>query len=275
MRQLRAPLAVLLALACCTAAAQELEVIDLHHRLADDVIPVIEPLLAPGGVLTGMDDKLFVRTSAANLEQIRMALAAIDVEARQLLLSVGQSSNIESYDAGARASASVGGDDVQIGVNRPPAAGTGADVQLQARMRTTGIRSLGSVRALEGQEAYLAVGQSSPVTSSVVSPGWGQPGVRPTTAYRDVGSGFYATARIQGERVTVEVSPFQQAGSGSLRPGANIRSINTRVSGRLGEWIPLGAMTETATGTERGLLVRGEQGSSSGYVAWIKVDEIR
>jgi type II secretory pathway component GspD/PulD (secretin) len=274
MKRHRAPLAFVLALAWRAAVAQELEVIDLHHRLADDVIPVIEPLLAPGGVLTGMDDKLFVRTSAANLEQIRMALAAIDVEARQLLISVGQSSRSESHGAGARASASVGGDDAQVGVNRPPVAGTGADVQLHAGMRSTGVRSLGSVRALEGQEAYLAVGQSPSVTSSVVSPGWGQPGVRRTTTYRDAGSGFYAMARVQGERVTVEVSPFQQAGSGSLRPGAEIRSINTRVSGRLGEWIPLGAVTETATGSERGLLVLGGQKSSSDYVAWIKVDEI-
>jgi hypothetical protein len=47
------------------------------------------------------------------------------------------------------------------------------------------------------------------------------------------------------------------------------------VSGRLGEWIPLGAMTETATGTERGLLVGAARGANSDYVAWIKVDEIR
>jgi len=229
MKRHRAPLAFVLALAWRAAVAQELEVIDLHHRLADDVIPVIEPLLAPGGVLTGMDDKLFVRTSAANLEQIRMALAAT----RQLLISVGQSSRSESHGAGARASASVGGDDAQVGVNRPPVAGTGADVQLHAGMRSTGVRSLGSVRALEGQEAYLAVGQSPSVTSSVVSPGWGQPGVRRTTTYRDAGSGFYAMARVQGERVTVEVSPFQQAGSGSLRPGAEIRYPRERPSRRV------------------------------------------
>jgi hypothetical protein len=72
----------------------------------------------------------------------------------------------------------------------------------------------------------------------------------------------------------VEISPFQQTRPGSWRSGAHVRSIDTRVSGRLGEWIPLGAMRETATGSERGLLVLGGQKSSSDYVAWIKVDEI-
>jgi len=36
-----------------TALAQALEIIELRHRLADDVIPVIQPLVEPGGVLTG------------------------------------------------------------------------------------------------------------------------------------------------------------------------------------------------------------------------------
>ena len=57
------------------AIADELEIIDLHHRRADDVIPIVLPLLEAGGALTGADDKLFVRSNPANLAQIREAVA--------------------------------------------------------------------------------------------------------------------------------------------------------------------------------------------------------
>src|SRR5262245_12060034 len=57
-----------------SAAAQEMQVIELHHRVADEVIPNLRPLLDPGGVLTGMDSTLFVRTSPENFEQLRQAV---------------------------------------------------------------------------------------------------------------------------------------------------------------------------------------------------------
>ena len=79
-------------LAGAPALADELEIIDLHFRRADDIIPIVRPLLESGGALTGADDKLFVRSSPANLAQIREAVDAIDRPQRQLLITVGQGS---------------------------------------------------------------------------------------------------------------------------------------------------------------------------------------
>ena len=67
-----------------------MQVIELRHRLASDVIPVVQPLLEPGGVITGMDGTLFVRASPANLAQILQVVESLDRQPRQLLLSVGQ-----------------------------------------------------------------------------------------------------------------------------------------------------------------------------------------
>ena len=72
-----------------TALAQgTMEVISLRHRTADQVIPVLRPLLEPGGALTGQYSQLIVRTSPANLAQIRSALEAIDTPLRRLVISV-------------------------------------------------------------------------------------------------------------------------------------------------------------------------------------------
>jgi len=90
MRLARGALGLVLAAVACVAVARELEVIELRYRLADDIVPILQPLVEPGGVLTGADRLLFVNTSRANFEQIRQAVELIDRRPRQLLVTVGQ-----------------------------------------------------------------------------------------------------------------------------------------------------------------------------------------
>ena len=79
--------------------AQQMQVIELRYRLADDLIPTLQPLLEPGGVITGMDGMLFVRSSAANVEQIRQAAALLDRQPRQFaqvfVFRVGDEHDVE------------------------------------------------------------------------------------------------------------------------------------------------------------------------------------
>ncbi|MGH8603813.1 MAG: secretin N-terminal domain-containing protein, partial [Gammaproteobacteria bacterium] len=72
--------------------AQEmvLEVIPLEHRLSADVIPLLKPLVAPGGTVTGMSSQLIVRSTQRNLLEIKRVLAAIDRPLRRLKIIVRQ-----------------------------------------------------------------------------------------------------------------------------------------------------------------------------------------
>jgi hypothetical protein len=261
-------------LAGSPALADELEIIDLRHRRADDIIPVVLPLLDAGGALTGADDKLFVRSNPANLAQIREAVAAIDRPQRQLLITVGQGSVAARDGTSVRGSATIGSGDVQVGVNRPPAGGSGATVITRSRSVQTDQQNTSSIRALEGSEAWISVGQSVPFTSTTVTTGWHPPVAQQSTSFRDVTSGFYATARVSGDLVTLEISSRQQA----YRPRdetIDTKSATSIVTGHLGEWIELGAVHEAQSGSSSGLLVWGRHTGSSEYSARVKVDEIR
>ena len=256
------------------AIADELEIIDLHHRRADDVIPIVLPLLEDGGALTGADDKLFVRSSPANLAQIRQAVAVIDRPQRQLLITVGQGSVDARDGTSVRGSATIGSGDVRVGVNQPPAGGSGATIMTGSRSVQTDQQNTSSIRALEGSEAYISVGQSVPFTSTTVTTGWHPPVAQQSTSYRDVTSGFYATARVSGDLVTLEISSRQQA----YRPRdetIDTKGATSVVTGRLGEWIELGAVREAQSGSSSGMLVWGRHTGSSEYSARVKVDEIR
>lgn len=223
------------------SGAQDLQIIELRHRLADDVLPVVRPLLAEGGVLTGIDGLLFVRTSPGNLEQIRDAIAAIDRAPRQLLITVGQDTAGGSSSAGVRGTVVIGND-------------SSARVRVGGGSQQADLRNVSSIRTLEGNETYIAVGQSTP--------------------YRAADTGFYATARVSGDTVTLEISPRQQrfAGRGGVVESGG---ATTTVSMPLGEWIELGAVRETTAGSTGGLLVWGRHGGASEYSAWVKVEEIR
>jgi hypothetical protein len=258
-----------------SSAAQELQAIELRYRLADDLIPALQPLLEPGGVITGMDAVLFVRTSPANLEQIRQAVAMLDRRPRQLLLSVGQGTVEDDRGAVVRGTATIGNDDVQAGVNRPPGDDTAVSVYARQGMQRTDLRNVSSIRALEGTETFIAIGQSAPITTTQVSPGWPGSTVVQTTEYRDASTGFYATARLSGDVVTLEVSPQQQR-IGGLASDRRIETagVTTRVSGRLGEWIQVGASAGTSRSDDSGLLTLGSHSDAAGYGVWVKVEEV-
>ncbi|MFB3101043.1 MAG: hypothetical protein ACE1ZM_06325, partial [Gammaproteobacteria bacterium] len=48
------------------AENMRLEVIPLQHRMVDDVIQSIRPLVTPGGTVTGMNNQLIIKTTPSN-----------------------------------------------------------------------------------------------------------------------------------------------------------------------------------------------------------------
>jgi len=200
-----------LLLACGLAAAQQqMEIIPLRAQTVDRVLPVLMPLLEPGGTLTGMNDQLFLRASAANRADIKRALAAIDVPARRLVIHVATTR--EALEAGR--GAGIGG---QVVISEETTRGriaAGAwDGQTASSQRAGQM-----VRTVEGGSAFISAGRSLPLPMRQASVGPGGVVVTDSVVFRDVGSGFYATPRLSGDRVTLEIS--QQAESMSNHPQA-------------------------------------------------------
>lgn len=256
------------------APAQQLEIIELRYRLADEVLPIVQSLVEPGGVVTGSDKVLFVRTSASNLEQIRQAVAALDRKPRQLTVSVGQGTVTSRDGTDLRGAASIGNGDVRVGVNTRPGDDNGVAISARAGSQQASLRNVSTVSTIEGSETWIGLGKSVPITTTQVVPGSRGPVEYSSTGYRDVSTGFYATVRLNGEFVTLEVSPRQQRlRTSTTGPVIETASSISTVRGRLGEWIPLGAVTESAVGSSSGLLVRGQRSETSQYATWVKVEE--
>lgn len=258
------------------ARAASLETITLQHSLAEDLVPILQPLLPPDAAVTGTGNVLIVRADATTLRQVREAVATLDRAPRQLVITVGQATGAGNSGAGVRGSATIGSGDVSVGVGQPPGRTSGAQVTAGSWSTRDDVRSVSTVRALEGRETFVAVGESRPFTStSVVGGGRYGTTVVQSTGFRDAQSGFFATPRLSGDRVTLQISPQQQQFTGSSRaPTVATQSLTTTVSGRLGEWIELGGVTDQRSGSTRGLVTWGTRTAASQFSAWVKVDEV-
>lgn len=281
----------LLVLAAALARAQTVvEVIPLHFRTAEEVIPILEPMLERGGTLSGFRGQLVVRTTPGNLAEIRRILASVDTAPRQLLITVRQDADGSLRRSTADVSGNVGNDNVRVIV--PPASRErqGGRVVIRegdSRIRghvldstsTTSDRDTQTLRVSEGREAFIRVGQSVPVrsrqvTRTVVGGQVVEQSVD-STDYRDVTTGFYVRPRIAGDRVMLDISPQRESLSGDVRGGVNVQRVATTVSGRLGEWIEIGGIGQDSSGQQTVLLGRESSATSDRRRVLVKVDEAR
>ena len=240
-----------------------LEVISLRHRTAEQVIPVLRPLLEPGDVLSGQSNQLIVRTSPANLAQIRAVLDSIDQPARRLTISVRFDAAQDSARSGVQTDARIS--------NR----GSSAEIRIQDSSSSASERVDQRIQVLEGGRALISSGESRPLRQRQVIQTPSGPVVRETTVIQGTATGFEVVPRLAGSTVFLEIAPqreqFAPGGSGAIQS----ERVASTVSGRLGEWIDLGGASSASTRLESGILSSRDRTTSGSRGVWVKVEELR
>lgn len=259
----------MLRLLCCSlwlagsVQAAGLTILELKHALPEQVLPTLEPLLAPGGTIVGANHQLFVRTTPANLAEIKQVLAALDQPRRQLLISVRQGQNQQRSGQQANIdNASVRlGNSNQLRISGQLAAGSSSDSQQLSQQ----------IRTLEGSPALIYLGQSLPLPMRYINHHHGHTSISEGIEYIDVGSGFNASARLIGNEVTLTITPSQQRINNGVIEQS---SLSTSISGQLGEWIALGGADVSDNSSHRQLLGAGNSQRQQQQQVWLKVEAI-
>lgn len=239
--------AVLCAAAELAAAQATLEIIPLRHRTADQVLPALRPLLEPGGTLSAQSNQLIVRTSPANLADIRRALEAIDRPARRLQISVRFDDSTQEANRDLGASGTIGS--------------AGSRIELRGRESRLGSeeRVDQRIQVLDGGRALIITGQSNPTRQRqyIQTPG----GVvsQEIVVLQEQASGLEVSPRVHGDRVDLEVASQQ---------------VMTSVSARLGEWTEIGGIASSSTRDDRGIASTSRARSSQSRRVWVKVEEM-
>jgi len=241
------------------ASNKRLAVIELEHRPADEIIPIISPLLEPGNTLSGDGFQLFLTASPENLIRIRAIIARLDRASPQLAITLVQGENALDTLNRITVSGSVTiGDHFKIragGRNDQPPNTLAADARSsRSTQRSTDVQR---VLVEDGAAATIYVGLSAPVVLGSTVYG----GVRhhEVVGYREMFTGMQVTPQVSGQRVSLEIETRRDRSTGDPSGEMQTQHIRTQVKGSLNEWIEIGGILNTAQRTDAGL-THGQSG---------------
>ena len=248
------PLLLLVLAAAAPADDSRTELIELKGRPAEELIPLLRPVVEPGGALSGSGYRLIVHATPAQQAEIHRLLAQLDQAPRRLLITVHmghlsrqeleeQQLHIHRQDGDASLSLAspLAGNEPGLTIDQQDAQGSGT-------IRHYSTRSLGEgnerqqVQAVEGRPAFIATGSERPYPSQVEM--WRGPhggsGGAVSMEYKQAASGFYAVAQLRGSQVVVRIRPQWQAFDPQDQGTVASQRIVTTVTGPLGSWLRLG-----------------------------------
>ncbi|NKB36675.1 MAG: hypothetical protein GKR93_05810 [Gammaproteobacteria bacterium] len=268
------------------AANMSLELIPLQYRTTDEIIPIIRPLLVDGASLSGANNQLIIKTTSANLAEIRQILAGIDIAARRLLITVKQDveGQIDRRDQGISGKYSTG--DVSISSNNRRDNNRGIVLSAKdkegnnIRYRDLSTRSdlddanTFQVQTVDGKAAYVQTGQQVPIANQNAFLTPGGVVIQDTINYHDVSSGFYVLPRVNGDRVTLQISPRLSRVQPNQAAIFEVQNAETTTIGRLGEWIQIGGITQQFNRNKRENLRSTRQNGQEQRSILVKVEEI-
>jgi type II secretory pathway component GspD/PulD (secretin) len=233
------------------APAQEMAVIELRHRPADEMIPLIQPFLGPHDSVVPHRTKLIIKADQGTIEEVRSVLEKVDERPHRLQISIIQGKHLttEGLNGGIAVGGRVGG-----GVNvRGGIAATRQQGSNQATQH---------VQTLDGQAATIQVGQVVPYATYA----YGYGGVN----YQPVTTGFSVIPRLTGpQEALIAIEPW----SDHLNRGGtiNTQGASTQLIAPLGVWVEVGGLTETRTNQGFGV---GYNHSQQDSRIFLKVDDL-
>ena len=241
----------------CPVQAEVVTTLQLNNRPAAEVIPIIEPMLAVGDRISGHGFKIFLRSSEETLALVEDMIEAIDIASKVLQISVLQGSARKLRSLGLSGSMSISNNNASVNIS-----GTASQQQLQNN-------PVHRLRVTEGTEGFIETGKEIALfagSSRIKSIG---------TEFKKVTTGFYVLPRVHGENVTLQVSPFKNVQSHAGGSSINTQHANTTISGRLGEWLLVGGVSEQVKRSQSGTSgYNSTQGSSDDSI-WIKAEVIQ
>lgn len=273
-------------LATAALADYPLRIIPLKHRSAEELIPVIRPMLGPGENVGGMNYQLFVRASDKGLRDIEQLLEELD-RARKNLRIVLQQDVARNGESGSQELSGEGrAGNVRIIVPEREPSGRGGLIvggRQEDSLRYKITRSTGAsqdntsqfVNVLEGAPAFIRVGQSLPYVQRFLAYAGSRVVYGQDTQFLNVTTGFDVLPRLNGDRVELEIAPRLSFVGNRGVQDVSFQELRTTVSARLGEWVELGGISASRDEVSRAIFETASAQSGERRVVRLKVEEGR
>jgi len=211
----------------------EVEIIEVKHRAASDIVSQLRVILDDGEKAEAAGSHIILIADGESLQAAVKMIALLDTAQRNLVIRIRQSEERQRV-----------GKDVSAAVRYSThAAGTVA-VESGYRLGNSSTSQEQSLQLIEGGRGLIEIGHEIPYTQEWAAVTGDTTGYSESTAYQTVATGFWIyPKKLVGDKVLVDVEPYvgNAKKNGSAAPQIDFAQLRTRLQVPVGQWYPLGS----------------------------------
>ncbi len=240
-------------LAWHAGAASEFKIITLQHRFAEEILPAIRPLVGNDGTATAMQNNLIIRTSPANMAEIEQIISTLDTARQNLKITVDRNKNSSFSGNSAEVSGRkrIGDVAIETGGSRRIIR-DGVAINIENQQSRSNISNTQFIQVIDGEKAFISVGQSIPYTQEWVALTQRYVTVQRTTQFVTIDTGFAVRPRTIGNQIELEITPrFSQL---NQRGAIDFETLTTIIRTKRGEWVDLAGIMQQKDNVSQAIL---------------------
>lgn len=256
-------------LAAPAIATPQFKIITLQHRLAEDLLPVLQPLAGHNGSVSAFSNQVIVNVEPEALSNIEATIRSLDTVRRTWRITVGHATTVNQAGSQIGVAGEIGR---KAKIRIPDSRGrVPRDTTIIMEENQYNRSESGSmdISALDGEAAFIRVGQEVPYTSYWIELCRRYARIVENTQWRDISLGFAVRPRQIGEMVSLEITPrlAELHHSGIV----DFTELSATVQVHPGEWVDLGGMLANRDEVSRAILNNGTGSRGSSTQLRVKV----
>ena len=259
--------------AASALAETEFKIFTLQHRFASDLLPFVEPMIGADGTANGIDNQLIIRANPQRMQDIEALVAKMDTARVNRKITVNTSNNLQTQREGVEARGSTKVGKVTISNDRKAKPNSGR-VDIENSNSNTLQSSSQFLNVLDGERAFIRVGQIVPFTQEWVTITRRYIQVDRFTDWREVTTGFAVRPRTVGDpnskQVELEITP--RIARLNNQGYIDFEELTTVIRTSLGAWVDIGGTMQQNDEVSRKILGRQSVSSQQSSNLRVKVD---
>lgn len=224
-------------------AETEFKIITLQHRFAEEVLPVIKPLVGDDGMATAMQNNLIIRTSRNNMAEIEQLVSSLDTVRQNLKITIRRNNKSDLGQSRTEITGRTRIDNVTVDtVSRRINKQNSLALDIENYQHKSNLSHEQFIRVADGEQAFISVGQSIPYTQEWISLTNRYIGIQRSTAFINIDTGFAVRPRTIGNQVELDITPrFSQLNRNGF---IDFTTLTTTVRVNRGDWLDIAGMMQ-------------------------------
>jgi len=245
--------------------AAEMTTIQLQHRLSEEVVRLVRPLLQPNERIVASPNGLILMAEPQRITELSALVKQLDRRSKQFVISVVQSEQLTVDELNAQVDI-----EAQVPLNNPNDWRGGISGSLNRSHDDDSIRIRQKLKVLEGHPGFIEVGEESPVT--VIERDDYYSSTR-RVDYQKATTGFQVIPRMLGNcHVRLQISPWSVRTTRNEYGGHTVQSAETTLEVELDEWFELGTHHQKQDQSRKELLGNYSRRQEQDAQIFLKID---